>query len=109
MSRARDVSRTIDDYAEYLLSLGGDVNKIKNDFVIESEIIPVYYDQTTFNHFVTCSYTPIGDLISLAVHLPNDTLVIDGKFNQTNKKVSFLQGDSLYVGETAYIKYMRVL
>lgn len=104
MSRARDVSRTIDDYARVALEQNGEITRDKK---IQFEELLVYFDSEKQINFIRTIAQPIGDIISLVIETPKGDLPIDGKFNQSGQLVEFLRLEN-FQGCKAYIKYLRV-
>jgi len=103
MSRARDVSKTIDDYARVALEQDG---KITRRTRVQNEELSVYWDKDLLVNFVRTLAEPLGDVISIVVDTKTESLPIDGRFNQAGNRVDFLKDTNLS-GSTAFIKYLR--
>ena len=102
-------NQNLDDFkTAYLKALDDTIVTVGNNtymYNVETNELPVYWDNTKSVNFSNVKHEPVGDIISLIVAEKDNDLTINGKYNQSGTRIEFLKHDKIIDG-TANITYL---
>jgi len=104
-------NETAEDFRNAYLEAVGDstvgASTTTISYVIQKDECLVYWDDTKSINFITLTNTPVGDIIDLTIDTDGETITINDKVNQSDKRIEFLEDLNLN-NSTAYCTYLRM-
>jgi len=102
---------TAEDFKAAYLTAVNDPNGIAStstlSFTIEKDKCVVHWDSDKSINFITLGNAPVGDIIDLNIDIGSETIIVNDKVNQMDKRIEFLNDNNLN-NSTAYCTYLRL-